>query len=147
MDTGRGTFGYYGTLPGTGASLTFVLLQFDAGFPSDSTLEAATTLQAVLALTNVAECNFTNYARIFATVGVAVSITGHVTTLTSPNQIWSNAGGGTNNQTMKCITCFKPSASAVDSLIIPMGQYDFAITTDGSSITAQPNASGLMTAS
>jgi hypothetical protein len=146
MDAGLGTFAWYmnttGGFTGT-ASLALVLLQASE---ADATLQTRATLAAVLGAVGTTEANFTGYARIFATTGISVSIASHVTTLTGPNQTWNSAGGATNNNLVKLLACYKPSSGATDSQIIPLGEYDFAITTDGSNLTATVNASGLITA-
>jgi hypothetical protein len=148
MDAGLGTFAWYlnstGGFTGT-ASLLLVLLQtLEAG--GDNSLQSRLTLQAVLTASGTTESAFTNYARISVTTGVAVSTASHVTTLTMPNQTWANAGGATNQAILKLLACYKPSSGATDSQIIPMAEYDFVITTDGSNLTATVNASGLITA-
>lgn len=143
MDVGRGTFAYYGTLPGAGSSLCLVALQANE---ADGTLQTRTTLAALLAASGNTEANFTNYGRIFVTTGVTVTIASHVTTLTCPNQTWANAGGATNNTLTKIIVCYKPSSGAADSAIIPLGQFDFSAVTDTSNLTAQVNVNGLLAA-
>lgn len=142
MDQGRGTFAYYGTLPGAGSSILLVALKVNE---AEATLTARATLAAVLAAANT-EANFTNYARIAVTVGVTVGIASHVTTLDIPDQTWASAGGTLDNLLTKVLACYKPSAGAADSAIIPLAQYDFPAQTDGSNLTAQVNASGLMSA-
>lgn len=149
FDVAKATFGYYGTLPTAQfatCQLQIMLLKFNASFPADGTLQAATTFAAILALSNVAEATFTNYARISGALGNSVSIASHVVTFTGSNQTWSLAGGASNDVLQALILGFKPASGSADSAIIPLGFYGFAATTDGSNLTAQVNASGYMSA-
>lgn len=147
FDTGHGTFaGLNGGpvgLTGT-ASLCIVLL---SAKETEATMRTRLTLAAVLAAAGTTEASFTNYARIFVTTGVTNTIASHITTLTMPNQVWMNAGPGVNPTVVTLLVCYKPSSSATDAQITPYGSYDFAITTDGSNLTAQVDAvNGLMQA-
>lgn len=147
FNSGKATFGYYGTLPASTDSLVIVLLKV---VESDATLQARLTLSAVLTTgggTVNVECNATNYARISDSAGdVTVTITSGVVTLTMANQTWALLGGATNNSIVKLLVCYSPASGSADTAIIPLGLYDFVGTTDGSNVTAQVNASGLMSA-
>lgn len=144
MDSGLGTFAWYLNTTGGFTGTASLLLALFITVESDTLLQSRTTLAQVTA--NNTEASFTNYARIFATTGVAVSIASHVTTLTMPNQTWANAGGASNQSVLKLVAAYKPSSGATDAQCIPVGEYDFVITTDGSNLTATVNASGLITA-
>lgn len=143
---GKGTFAYYGTLPASTDSLLFVLFAHPSGtIPTDAAIDACLTLSAIKALngTTMPECTATNYARITDSTSNTVTVAATVT-LDCADQTWASLGGVTNNTLVKCIVCYVPSSGAADTAIIPLGNYDFAATTDGSNLTAQINVSGLM---
>jgi hypothetical protein len=149
---GKATFGYWGTLPAGGTSSLIVALikqnaGWPTGFPSDATIDQCQFFSTVLALTNVAESNATNYARVTVT-SPTVTYAGEVVTLNAgANFTWTSLGaatGGTNNALAKLILGYKPTSGSADTAILLLGQYDFVGTTDGSNVTAQINASGLM---
>jgi hypothetical protein len=145
FDVGKSTAGFYGAKTlGSTDSLSIMLLKFNASFPADGTLGAATTFAAILALSNVVEASFTNYARIQVTTGNSIVIASHVVTFDIPDQTWTTAGGASNDTLQALIIGYKPTSGSADSAIIPLGYYGFAGTTDSSNLTAQINASGLM---
>lgn len=145
FDVGKSTAGFYGAKTlGSTDSLCIMLTLNNASYPADGTVQAVASFQALLALTNVAECTFTNYARIQVTTTNAVNIVSHVVTFLIANQSWALAGGATNNVIQALYIGYKPTSGSADSAIIPLGGYGFAGTTDGSTLTAQINASGLM---
>lgn len=146
FDVGKSTAGFYGAKTlGSTDSLSIMLLKFNASFPSDSTLQAATTFQAILSLANVVEATFTNYARIQVVANNVVSIASHVVTFDiTVDPSWASAGGASNDVLQALIVGYKPTSGSADTAIIPLGGYGFAGTTDGSNLTAQINVLGLM---
>ncbi|MBX6382014.1 MAG: hypothetical protein IRZ07_03420 [Microbispora sp.] len=137
-----GKVAYYATLPAADDSLIVVLLQTAQ---ADDTLRDHDTLAQVLAANT--EANFTNYARATA-AGVAVTVndTSNLVDVDINDITWTNAGGTTNNTLVKLLVCYKPDTASADSAIIPLTFHDFAVTTDGSSITAQVAANGFFRA-
>jgi len=137
-----GRAAYYATLPAADDSLIVVLLQTAQ---ADDTLRDHDTLAQVLAANT--EANFTNYARATA-AGVAVTVndTSNLVDVDINDVTWTNAGGTTNNTLVKLLVCYKPDTASADSAIIPLTFHDFAVTTDGSSITAQVAANGFFRA-
>lgn len=137
-----GRAAYYATLPAANDSLIVVLLQTAQ---ADDTLRDHDTLAQVLAANT--EANFTNYARATA-AGVAVTVndTSNLVDVDINDVTWTNAGGTTNNTLVKLLICYKPDTASADSAIIPLTFHDFAVTTDGSSITAQVAANGFFRA-
>jgi hypothetical protein len=108
---------------------------------ADATLIDYDTVALLLAGSNV-EADFTNYARKTAITGtITVDDTNNRVDLDIPDQTWTAAGGGTNNSLLKLIFAYQESAA--DSGRIPISHHDFTITTDGSDVTAQINASGI----
>jgi hypothetical protein len=61
-----------------------------------------------------------------------------------PDQTWTGIAAGTNWTDL--IICYNPTAGA-DSTIVPMTLHDFAVTPDGSDITAVINTAGFFRAS
>ncbi len=90
-------------------------------------------------------CDFTNYADIIdITETVTVDDTNNRTDVDIPDQTWTNAGNGLNNNVVKLITFYNQGAG--DANQIPMSHHDFVVLTDGSDLTAQINAAGIMRA-
>ena len=111
---------------------------------ADDTMNNHDTVAALLAGANT-EANFTNYARKTGITGtITVDDTNNRVDLDIPDQTWSSAGGGTNNTLTDLI--FGYEEAAADATRIPLSCHDFAATTDGSNLTAQINASGIMRA-
>jgi hypothetical protein len=112
---------------------------------ADATLKDYTTLSALLAAgggANNVEANFTNYARKTVTNANAVQTVDNVNErvdIDIPDQAWAAAGGAANNTTVKVIVC---TDGANDAARIPLTSHDFAVTTDGSDVTAQIAAAG-----
>ena len=92
------------------------------------------------------EADFTNYARKTGLTGsITVDDTNNRVDIDVPDQTWSSAGGAANNTLTKLIVYYENSAS--DAGRVPLTHHDFAITTDGSDVTAVINASGFYRAS
>ena len=107
---------------------------------SDSLLKTRATIAAVLAASNT-EANFTNYARktgIMATL--TVDTTNHLAQVSIPNQVWTAAGGATNNTLVKLVIFY--DAGGTDTTRIPLTAHDFSTVTDGSDLTAQVGGTG-----
>lgn len=116
---------------------------------ADATLKDYDDLSALLAAgggaSNV-EANFTSYARKTGLTGtITVDDTNDRVDVDIPDQTWSPAGGATNNTTVKLIIYYQESAS--DAGRVPLTSHDFAVTTDGSDLTAQIAAAGFFRAS
>ncbi|TDB88361.1 hypothetical protein E1264_11815 [Actinomadura sp. KC216] len=138
-----GKAGYYATLPAASDGLVVVLLKVAQ---ADDTLRDHDTLAAVLAANT--EADFTNYARA-AAAGVVVNVndTSNLVDADMNDITWANAGGALNNTLVKLLVCYDPATgSGTDAEIIPLTFHDFAVTTDGSSITAQVAATGFFRA-
>lgn len=107
---------------------------------ADANLRDHDTIAALLAAANT-EANFTNYARKTGITGtVTVDDGNDRTDIDFPDQTWVAAGGGTNNTLVKLIVFYDEGGT--DATRIPLTAHDFAVTTDGSDLTAQINAAG-----
>ncbi|KKM89916.1 hypothetical protein LCGC14_1243860 [marine sediment metagenome] len=97
-------------------------------------------LGAMLAAANT-EAVFTNYARKTGLTGtITVDDPNDRVDIDFPDQTWSSAGNGANETLTKLITAYENAAA--DATRIPLTHHDFALTTDGSDVTAQLNAAG-----
>jgi len=128
----------------TNAVLVLVLLV--ASSEADATLRDYDTLAAVLAGANT-EATFTNYARIVLddtdVTASTIDDTNDRREADFADQTWSAAGGASNNALDKLLICYdSDSTGGTDANIVPVGHYDFSITTNGGDITAQLNAAG-----
>lgn len=111
---------------------------------ADASMKDRTTVADVLA--GSTEANFTNYARkTGVTATLTVDQTNDRVDLDIPDQTWSSAGGATNNTLAKLIIYYEEAAA--DATRIPITAHDFVVTTDGTDIIAQINASGFYRAS
>jgi len=113
---------------------------------ADATLVDYDTVANLLAAAGNTEADFTNYARVTGITGtVTVDNVNDWVDVDIPDQTWASAGGATNNTLVKLVVSYQEGAD--DTTLIPMTHHDFAVTTDGSDITAQINASGIARAS
>lgn len=115
---------------------------------ADDTLNNYTTLSALLAGSNT-EADATAYARKVLTdtdsITITVDNTANTVTLDIPDQVWTTIGGTLDNTTTDLLVCYNPdTTSGVDTATIPLLCYDFVATTNGNNLTAEINASGLL---
>lgn len=107
---------------------------------ADATLRDRATVAAILAAANT-EADFTNYARKTGLTGtVTVDAANNRVDVSIPNQTWTAAGGAANNTLVKAIVFYQDAAA--DATRVPLVGLDFAVTTDGTDLTIQFNASG-----
>lgn len=126
----------------SGSALLILLLKVSE---SDATLIDYDTVAAILGGSNT-EANFTNYARKTGITGtVTVDDANDRVDVDLPDQTWASAGGASNNTLTDLIVAYQESAA--DSGRVPLTCHDFAVTTDGSDLTAQVNAAGFFRAS
>jgi hypothetical protein len=128
------------------ANSAFIVVLLKAA-AADAALIDNADLGAVLTATNV-EANFTNYTRKTLAAASLAAIpapdnTNDWVQLAIPNQVWTAAGGATNNSIVKLLVCFDNDTTAgTDANIIPMTHHDFVVTTDGTDITGVVAAAG-----
>jgi hypothetical protein len=112
---------------------------------AEATLKDRADVAAILA-NGSTEADFTNYARKTGLTGtITVDNTNDRVDVDIPDQTWTAAGGATNNTLTKLVIAYQEAAA--DASRIPLTSHDFAVTTDGSDIIAQVNASGFYRAS
>lgn len=131
----------------TDSALVVVLLQVAE---ADGTLQDYDDLAAILAGSNT-EADFTNYARVVLTDADVSAPTPDDTNdwqaADIPDQTWAAAGGTTDNTLVKLVICYDPdSTGGTDADLVPLTHHDFAVTTDGTDLLAQIDASGFFRA-
>lgn len=106
---------------------------------AEATLVDHQDVAALLLDAGNTEADFTSYARITGITGtILIDDTNNWVDVDMPDQTWSAA---TTGQTMtKLIVAYEEAAA--DATRIPLTHHDFAVTTDGSDITAQINTEG-----
>ena len=119
---------------------------------ADATLIDYDDLAALIAGSNT-EATFTDYARKTVTDAELDALpapddTNNRFDIDLPDQVWTGAGGASNDTLVKLLVCYdSDTTTGDDSNIIPVAHYDFAVTTDGNDLTAQIAAAGFYRAS
>ena len=133
----KGKIKYYTELPATNDALIIVLLK-SAGLEADATLADHDNLSVLLAATND-EADATNYVRKSLTTATnTVDDTNNWLDVDITDQVWTNLGGATNNTLGKLLVCYDPDTTVgTDTTVVPLTYHDFAVTSDGSSVTAE----------
>lgn len=131
------------------SALVVVVLKA-AGLESDAVLRDYDTLDAILAAANDEATNV-NYARKVLTdadlAAFAPDDTNDRVDLDIPDLTWTNVGA-TGGAWGKLLICYDGDTTAgTDANIIPLAAYDFPVTPDGTSITAQVAVAGFFRAS
>ena len=132
------------------SGLIVVLLQANE---TEADLVDHDDLNALLGAAGNTEATFTNYARKTLTDTELAALpapddTNNRYDIDLPDQTWTSAGNGTNNTLTKLVVCYDADTGAgTDANIIPLTHQDFAVTTQGTDLTAQFNASGWFRAS
>lgn len=112
---------------------------------AEATLIDRDELAAMLAEAGTTEAVFTNYARKTGLTGtITVDDSNDRVDVDIPDQTFTAAGNGVNETTTKLIVAYEEAAA--DATRIPLTHHDFAVTTDGSDVTAQFNAAGFFRA-
>lgn len=126
-----------------GANLGILILKAKE---ADATLKDRATITALLAAVGNTEADFTNYVRKTvsnASVAVNVDNANDWVDVDMPDQTWAAAGGAANNNT---VTLVVYEDTGADGTRVPLTAHDFAVTTDGTDITAVVAALGFFRA-
>ena len=122
-----------------GATVVGILLM--KANEAEATLVDRTDLADIFVEGGNTEADFTNYARKTGLTGVRTQDdTNNRVDLDVPDQTWTAAGGASNNTLTKLIVFYENAAA--DATRLPLTHHDFAVTTDGSDLTAQVDAAG-----
>lgn len=109
---------------------------------SSGTLGDYDTFAAILGSTGNIESTATNYARKTSQSGiVTVDDTNDLTSLDMADQTWTSFGTTAQLAIVGLVTGYEDSTG--DSGIVPISFHSFAVSPDGSDVTAQINTSGL----
>lgn len=131
------------------ANSVLVVIAIDANGDTDATMRDRDTIADLLGGT-ANEVTNTGYARKTLTdadiVAFAPDDTNDRVDLDIPDQTWTGVASGTA-WTDLVIAYDNDSTSGTDSNLIPLTLHDFAVTPDGSDITAQIAAAGFYRAS
>lgn len=127
-------------------SVLVVVLLATTGLESDATLLDKDDLAALVAGTTNEATN-TGYARKVLTqadvTAPAPDDTNDWQAADIPDQTWTAVANDGTGAISKLVVCYdSDSTGGADSAIIPLTMHDFAVTPDGSDITAQINATG-----
>jgi len=107
---------------------------------SDAAMKDRTTITDVKSAST--EADFTNYARKTAITGtVVIDQAGDKVNITIPNQTWTAAGGGVNNNLVKMVIFYEEAAA--DGTRIPLIAFDAVITTTGTDIVTNFPSEGI----
>lgn len=132
------------------ARLKIVVFNITGGASAqDTALRDADTLAAIEAITDVSEVTNTGYDRKVLTSSDTSALSPDDTNdrmdLDIPDQTWTAVSSGDAWHKL-VVVYFADGASGADSTGIPLTAHDFAVTPDGSDITAVINASGFFRA-
>ena len=133
------------------ANSAFVVVALKAtGIEADGTLQDYDTLADLLAAANDEATN-TGYARktLDNTAGITVTVddTNNRVDVDIPDQTWTGVVA-TGGAWAKLLVCYdSDTTGGTDANIVPLTHHDFAVTPDGSDITAQIATAGFFRAS
>lgn len=131
-------------------SALVVVLLATSGLESDATLIDKDTLADVVSGTTNESTN-TGYARkVLTDSDLAASAPTDASDrydVDIPDQTWTGVAADGTGAISKLLVCYDGDTGAgTDANIIPLTAHDFAVTADGSDITAQINAAGFFRA-
>lgn len=126
----------------------FIVIVFNAG-DTDATIKDVDTVAAIEALASTAEVTNSGYARKTLANGsltITYDDTNDRVDIDFADQTWTGVAAG-DAWTDICIAYDSDTTAGTDANIIPMTWHDFALTPDGSDVTAQVATSGFFRAS
>lgn len=137
---GKGRHVHYASVAqsGTGGAQLVAVVLEATGLETDDVLQDYDTLAALLA--GASNEQTTMGRKDLAAVTVTVDDTGNKSSWTASDLVWADATG---NATGKLVICFDPTGSSADADLLPLTLHDFAVTPDGTSITASVGAGGI----
>lgn len=138
MNIALGRFAHWATLPAAADAIIAVPLEA-TGLEADGILNNYDDLSTLLAASNNEQ---TTIGRKTITSGVTVTIddTNDWVDVDLPDPVWTAATG---NALGKLLFCYDGDTGAgTDANILPLTYHDFAVTMDGSDVTAQLAAAG-----
>ncbi|MEZ0150126.1 MAG: hypothetical protein AB9Q19_12550 [Candidatus Reddybacter sp.] len=118
------------------ANAAFVVVLIKVG-EAQAAMEDHDDLAALLAAAGNTEADFTNYARVTLTdVEIAAlpapDDANNRRAITLPNQVYTAAGGATNNNLVAALICYdSDTTGGTDANIVPLFHNDYVVTTQG----------------
>ncbi|GGQ38586.1 hypothetical protein ACFFKE_32410 [Streptomyces mutabilis] len=137
---GKGRHVYYAAQAqaGTGGAVMRAVVLEAAGLEADDALQDYDTLAALLA--GASNEQTTMGRKALTGVTVTVDDAGNKASWTAGDLVWTDATG---NATGKIVICYDPTGAGTDADLLPLTLHDFAVTPDGTSITASVGADGI----
>lgn len=118
------------------------------GSTADSVAKDYDTLAALLGDSNIAEATNSSYSRIDLTasdITLSIDDSGDTYDIDISDPSFSGPPAAGDNWT-DLVFCYDPTGSSADSALIPLMNFDFAVTPDGNTINVLVDASGLASA-
>jgi hypothetical protein len=132
---------------GSPANAKIYMIVFNSS-DTDDAVRDCDTVAAIEALSSTAEVTNTNYSRkeiLAADITITIDDTNNRVDIDIADESWTAVAAGTA-WTDICLAYDPDSTTGTDSTLVPLTWHDFAVTPDGSDITAQINASGVFRA-
>lgn len=133
---------------GSPANARILVIAFNAS-DTDATIKDVDTVAAIEALASTAEVTNSGYARKSLTgadITITVDDTNDRVDVDISDQTWTAILAG-SAWTDLCIAYDADNTTGTDANLVPLTWHDFAVTPDGSDITAQIAAAGVFRAS
>lgn len=131
---------------GSPANSRLIAVPLEAtGLEADATLKDHNDLAALLAGTSNEQTTIGRKTIAAADITITVDDTNDRVDIDINDLVWA---GATGNALGAVVICYDPdNTGGTDADLIPLTKHDFAVTPDGSDITAQVNAAGFYRAS
>lgn len=118
-----------------GTDNILVYLVKASGLQADATLDNHATMASLLGANT--QATFTNYAvKVLSAVDITVSLSSGTWTVDTADQIWTSAGGASNDSLGALITAYRPTSGTGTSGQLPLSKHEFVVTTNGTDLKA-----------
>lgn len=138
----KGNIKNLANLPAASDALVVVLIE-SSGLETDATLKDYDDLSALLAGSSNEQTNQSRKT-ISASITLTVDDTNDRLDIDVPDQVYTSLGGNAIGAILFCYD--NDTGAGTDSNIVPLSKHDATITPDGSTVTVQIAAAGLMRA-
>ncbi len=128
----KGKTFYYASQDGVASATHIAVLLKTSGLEADDTLNNATSLSGLVSGATDEATDGSYSRKTISGIAGTIDNTNNWVTLDSSDITWTALAGGAIS---KLVINFKPSAAA-DSAILPVTCHDFAVTPDGTDVTA-----------
>lgn len=124
-----------------GTDNILVYLVKASGLQADATLKTHATMAALLGANT--QATFTNSSvKVLSAVDITVSLSSGTYTVDIADQIWTSAGGVSNDALGALITAYRPTSGTGTSGQLPLSKHEFVVTTNGTDLKATVPAIG-----